>query len=318
MAKRQLSQQEIDEVFQTAAHGGREPAGTPSVGFDFRRLDRLAKSQLTAIHVLHEQFARSVASALSVYLRSYISGTLICVEQTTYSEFAESLPSPTCMVYVSMKPYDGYTVIEINQCLLGAILELIMGGSCKSTAQLKREITELEQEILQGVFRLIAADLTATWQPVGPIEFVVEIVETQPQLSRRFERTEAVVAIAIELRLEDTIGMINVAIPSITLKMMRHRFEQQRVGQGAKRHEINRAVEEKLTRELILKVDCEVRGSTIRLRDVVNLKVGQVIDFGVRFDEGVTVAVAGVPKFKGYPTASGATMTVRIDAAGPN
>jgi flagellar motor switch protein FliM len=59
---RELSQQEIDAVFQNKTDRKRE---TPAVKFDFRRPDRIPKSQVRAIHLLHDTFVRNLVSSLS-------------------------------------------------------------------------------------------------------------------------------------------------------------------------------------------------------------------------------------------------------------
>src|SRR5450755_2744294 len=93
---RQLSQTEIDAVFQQIKGpvGGSE---SRPVAFDFRRPDRIAKSQVQAIRMLHESFVRNLASSLSAYLRSYLTVNLISVEQLSYGEFLEGLAAPTYM-----------------------------------------------------------------------------------------------------------------------------------------------------------------------------------------------------------------------------
>ena len=60
---RQLTQQEIDAVFQNVKGKGEDPT-KKAVVFDFRRPDRIAKSQVRAIHMLHENFVRNLASSL--------------------------------------------------------------------------------------------------------------------------------------------------------------------------------------------------------------------------------------------------------------
>ena len=89
---RQLSQQEIDAVFRNLQDRKGEEA---AVAFDFRRPDRIAKSQLRAIHLLHDTFVRNLVSSLSAFLRSYLIVNLVSVEQLSYAEFLEGLPSPT-------------------------------------------------------------------------------------------------------------------------------------------------------------------------------------------------------------------------------
>src|SRR5438552_7461067 len=125
---RQLSQQEIDAFFQNGFSG--EPAAAAK--FDFRRPDRIPKSQVRAIHLLHDTFVRNLVSSLSAYLRSYLTVNLVSVEQLSYAEFLDGLPSPTCIVSLGLRPYDGSGVLELNPSLVFPIVEMLLGGSGKS------------------------------------------------------------------------------------------------------------------------------------------------------------------------------------------
>ena len=152
MASRQLSQQEIDAVFQNTQGRPPDRAGAKrAVPFDFRRPDRIAKSQLRAIHQLHDNFVRNLVSSLSAYLRSYLIINLVSVEQLSYSEFLECLPSPTCIASLGLKPYDGNAVLELNSSLIFPILEILLGGDGKLQFSAQREITEIEQVLLDGL-----------------------------------------------------------------------------------------------------------------------------------------------------------------------
>ena len=61
MANRQLTQHEIDTVFQSAQRAqGNRSAAKPAIPVDFRRPDRIARSQLRAIHQVHENFCAAI------------------------------------------------------------------------------------------------------------------------------------------------------------------------------------------------------------------------------------------------------------------
>src|SRR5437764_10895594 len=100
---RELSQQEIDAVFRNLQDRKGDDAPT---AFDFRRPDRIAKSQLRAIHLLHDTFVRNLVSSLSAFLRSYLIVNLVSVEQLSYAEFLDALASPTCIVPLGCSPDD--------------------------------------------------------------------------------------------------------------------------------------------------------------------------------------------------------------------
>ncbi len=314
MPKR-LSQQEIDRYFQTAAPQSEESGAPPDVMFDFRRVDRILQSQISAVRFLHEQFIRTMTSSLSVYLRTYVTGHLIGVAQMPFGDFLEALPAPTCMANLSMKPYDGQCMLEVNQSLISPILDLVLGGNGTNNVELTREISSLEKDMLEeGLFRIVAHDLTETWATVAPIEFSVVNVETNPQLARQIPATEAVVSIMMGVRVGEVSGMINLAVPSINLKTMRQNFDQRSTVQRTARRETETAIKEKMVRELVLGVDCELRGSRIRLRDLLAIKAGDVIDLGVGCDSSASVVVSGSPKFKGCITSQGNRMAVLIES----
>src|SRR6266446_4295118 len=136
MADRVLSQEEIDNIFRKVKPGAEtQDSVKKAVLYDFRRPDRIAKDQLRAIHLLHENFARSLASSLSAYLRAYVIVNLVSVEQISFREFTQCLPSPTCMASLGMKPYEGNAVLELNPALVFPILEMLLGGSGKVSAK---------------------------------------------------------------------------------------------------------------------------------------------------------------------------------------
>src|ERR1051326_1074324 len=161
---RVLSQSEIDNVFRNVRDVPDEDDPIKRAQpYDFRRPDRIAKDQLCAIHLLHENFARSLASSLSAYLRAYVAVNLVSVEQLSFMEFSQCLPSPTSLITLGMKPLDGNAVLEINPSLVFPILEMLLGGTGKRPTQLTREITEIEQSILDGLLRIVLHDLRASW-----------------------------------------------------------------------------------------------------------------------------------------------------------
>src|ERR1700737_4012535 len=137
---RVLSQEEIDSVFRNLGDSPtEEDPGKKAQAYDFRRPDRIAKDQLRSIHLLHETFARSLASSLSAYLRAYVMVNLVSVEQLSFMEFSQCLPSPTCLVTIGMKPFESNAVLEINPALVFPILEMLLGGNAKTTMKLTRE-----------------------------------------------------------------------------------------------------------------------------------------------------------------------------------
>ncbi len=313
---RLLSQEEIDSVFRNLKHKGRqEDVASKAVPYDFRRPDRIAKDQLRAIHLLHDNFARNLASSLSAYLRAYVIVNLVSVEQISYSEFCQCLPSPTCLVSLNMRPYDGNAVLELNPSLVFPILEMLLGGSGKASAKITREVTEIEQAVLDGVYRVILQDLRQAWQAVTQIEFAIESRETEPQLLQILAPAEAVVAIGLEVRIAENSGMMNVGMPSIIIKMLRQKFDQQwsvRRSESTE-NELSRSL--RLLKSSLLPVDARLEGPTLMVADLMRLKAGDVLAFDYPVDKPLNFLVNGKLKFRGQVGAAGRKKAFVIEEA---
>src|SRR5712691_8934829 len=280
MQDRVLSQQEMDDVFRNLRDA--QPEYDPSKraqAYDFRRPDRIARDQLRSIHLLHENFARSLASSLSAYLRAYVTVNLVSVEQLSFIEFTQCLPTPTCMIALGMRPYDGNAVLEINPSLVFPILEMLLGGSGKVATKITREITEIEQSILDSLLRIILQDLRASWHAVATMDFSVESHETEPQLLQILAPNEAVVAISVEVRIGDTAGMMNIGIPSIIVKMLRHKFDQQWSVRKTEATEEEHARVLRLIRPATIHLDARLQGPTLGVRTLLDLAEGDILAF---------------------------------------
>jgi flagellar motor switch protein FliM len=297
---RVLSQEEIDSVFRNLRDSGKtdDPAKRAQP-YDFRRPDRIAKEQLRSIHLLHENFSRGLASSLSAYLRAYVIVNLVSVEQLSYMEFSRCLPSPTCMVSLRMRPFDGNAVLELNPALVFPVLEMLLGGTGKSTIRVTREITEIEQSVMEGLLRIILHDLKEAWLAVTNIDFSIEKHETEPQLLQILAPNEAVVAISVEVRIGETSGMMNIGLPSIIIKMLRQKFDQQWSVRKTESTEAEQARILHLLKTAPLRVDTRLQGATLTVEDMLKLDEGDVLMFDYPVDRRLDGLVNGKLKLRG-------------------
>ncbi len=297
---RVLSQEEIDRVFRDLRDSGKgdDPAKKAQT-YDFRRPDRIAKEQLRSIHLLHENFARGLASSLSAYLRAYVIVNLVSVEQLSYMEFSRCLPSPTCMVSLRMRPFDGNAVLELNPALVFPVLEMLLGGTGKSSTKVSREITEIEQHVMEGLLRIILHDLKEAWQAVTDIDFSVEKHETEPQLLQILAPNEAVVAISVEVRIGETSGMMNVGLPSITIKMLRQKFDQQWSVRKSESTEDERSRILHLIKPAQLRVDARLQGPRLTVDEMLSLNEGDVLMFDYPIDRKIDCLINRKLKLRG-------------------
>jgi flagellar motor switch protein FliM len=216
-----------------------------------------------------------------------------------------------------LRPYDGNGVLELNPSLVFPILEMLLGGSGKTSPPMQRDITEIEQKLLDGLFRIILGDLREAWKGVTAVDFTIEAMETEPQLLHILAPNEAVVAVAVEVRIGATVGMMNIAMPSIVIKMMRQKFDQQ---WSVRKTHASVAEQERILRILrgaSLTLEGRLAGPTLTVEDLLTLDEGHLMTFDYPVGRPIDLLVNGTARFTGRIVASGRKRGILVDTLAP-
>jgi flagellar motor switch protein FliM len=114
-----------------------------------------------------------------------------------------------------------------------------------------------------------------------------------------------VVAIGIEVRIGETVGMMNIALPSIVIKMMRQKFDQQWSVRKTHASVAEQARVLRLLRDSYLSLEARLEGPTVRVRDLLNLDEGNLLVFDYPVDRTVELLVNGTRKYAARVVGSG-------------
>jgi len=298
-------------MFRSALSSG-EDDGRDATAFDFGRLDRIPKSHIGALHLVHENFVRGLAASLSAYLRSYVVLNLVSLEQVSYEEFLCAVPSPACIAYIGLEPFDGTALIEMNLTLMFRLVEVLLGSKAKSTQVIHRTMTDIEKTLVQMLMKILVRDLSEAWKSVADINFYVQSLTSEPNLHHVLASAEAVVVIAIEMRVESTAGLINLAIPSIFIKRLRGKFDQLRQVRRAESTLRDQTHVAQLLREAKLDFEAKIDAGTITTRELFNLKVDDVIALDVPVGREMNGALNGRNKWLGTLVAKDDTLNFQV------
>ncbi|MES1257431.1 MAG: FliM/FliN family flagellar motor switch protein, partial [Acidobacteriota bacterium] len=124
--------------------------------------------------------------------------------------------------------------------------------------------------------------------------------------------TEAVVAVAIEIRIGDSIGMMNIAMPSIIIKMMRQKFDQQwSLRKSASTDEEQSRVLD-LIRTSALQSEVLLTGPHVLLKDLMNLEQGDILSFEYPTSRPLDLILNGEKKYRGEIVNAGRRAAFRV------
>ena len=317
-----LSQDEIDQLLTAISSGDSEVDDFKPVNdtrkikiYDFKRPDKFSKEQLRTVSNMHETFARLTTTSLSAQLRSLVHVHVASVDQLTYEEFIRSIPTPTTLAVVNMDPLKGNAVLEIDPTITFCMIDRLFGGRGVTSGNKNRDLTDIEQSVMEGIIVRILANMREAWTQVIDLRPRLGQIETNPQFAQIVPPSEMVVLITLETKVGDEEGMMNFCIPYLTIEPIISKLSSQFWFSSVRRSSTTQylgTLKEKLS-SVDMEVVASVGSINLSVRDVLSLTNGDVVRLSnTKVGDPLTLSVGNRKKFFCQPGVVGKKMAVQI------
>lgn len=315
-----LSQSEIDQLLNALSAGELDvdeyqaEKGEKQVKeYDFSRPAKFAKDHLRTLEIIHEHYARLLATLLSGRMRTPCQLEVISSEAISYSEFANALSNPVLLGILEVRPLKGNFVMEMSSNIGFAIVDRLLGGSGTGVMS-GRDFTEIEQTVIQKVMSMMIDEMVEPWKNVVNITPRLTQIETNPQFAQFISPTEIVALITLNLKIGGVEGLMNICIPYITIEPIIDKLNTRYWFSSAKETNIElygQYIEKQIElSEIPIKV---ILGKTnILIDDFIHLQTGDIIRLDRKITEEVEVLVGNLPKFYAKAGLSAAKNAVMI------
>jgi len=271
--------------------------------YDFKRPERVSKSQVVALEALHEVFARNLSASLSAYLRHIVEVRLVSVEQFTYSEFTMSLPIPTSFNLLSCEPLEGRMILEVNPSILYPIIDRLLGGGRTESLTLERPFTNIELALVDTILERMLQQLRETWESVKEIDFQVFETESNPFLLQIVAPNEPIVLLGFEVTMGEYSGAVNLCIPFKVIEPIMPEFSQSNWFSASRQRgggECRGRILENIANAPI-ELTAVLAETPVSLYDLLTLRPGDILDTGLHRSSPVAITIQGKRKFRGSP-----------------
>ncbi|MBU1659702.1 flagellar motor switch protein FliM [bacterium] len=303
-----LSQEEIDALLDVVddegddllegSEGNLLPQRQVTL-YDFKRPNRVSKEQLRAFRGVHDKMARSLASQISSIMRSIVEIQLHSVDQMTYGEFLMSLPNPTSFNVFSIKPLEGSGVIEINPSIAFPMLDRLLGGKGEPFDS-NREFSDIELSLFETILRVMMSTLKEAWGPVMEVYPTIESKESSPNVVQIVAQNEIVVMVVMEIIIGHSSGMMNICYPVISLEPILPKLASRDLMLNETSSKKSRNTElQILLGGAKVNVEANLGDAELTMRDVLDLKVDDILRLSSAADDIVTVCIDGKDRFRG-------------------
>jgi len=287
-----LNQEEIDAMVRRARGGARDAAAAHEQvveTWDIRQAGQIGSEQMRAINQLHEVFARNLTNAVGAYLSIVFDCRLVSAEHLTYREFLQRLPEIAYLGSCDLVPAAAQAVLQLDLAVAFPVIDLLLGGAGKG-GDLGREITSIEEQILESVMRIVCREMQTAWQAIA-LEFQFGKRQPITQAQRLMVPEEKNLCLSFEVKMAETRGTLNMAIPAVVSNALLRKISADLSFQRPRSPvEARRRIEKRLL-GAAFRVELFAPVLTVPLRVLAQVEPGTVLLFPESIAEQATLMV---------------------------
>ncbi|CAM2827541.1 flagellar motor switch protein FliM [Rariglobus hedericola] len=305
-----LDQSEIDRLLSQAvepakpliyrADGRRDAnAAAPKVeAYDFRNPVFLTEVDLRRLRLIHEDFIRYLSARLALFLRMECTMKMSKLTTLTYAKFTEGLPNPTHLCLFKVEPLQGVGILDINPRLALTLVDRMLGGRGHSV-KVDRYLTEIEIALLEDILRIVLEEWCGQWHHDTDLHPEIIGHENNGRFLQTSPKDAIMLALTIEFDFGDCAEPIQIGVPYYTIEPMVKSIQAKRNRDSSPAQTRATAEWKDVYAHIALPTHAEWDAFDLSLRELTQLRVGDVLELPVDIVDKTRICLAGVPKFNG-------------------
>lgn len=303
-----LSQDEVDSLLSGIDEGKVTtdtdiPAKGESVEvYDFSMPAGPIHNRMPALGMINERFVNLLRTSLPIACRSVVDITLTSTESVKFSEYCLSVPMPSSLNIFSMEPLRGFALLVLEGSLVFSFVDSSFGGKGVSHVKLEgRGFTTIETKIVEKIVRAILSDLQQAWSDIHEVKTTFIRSEMDPQFAGIATPDDIVIIFKFMVHLENGSGSITICVPYPSLEPIKNKLKYKFQGETVKGDQRWKKYIEKKISDMVVELRCTMGKAKINGKELLQMKVDDVILMEQKVSDPITVEIEDIPKFKGYP-----------------
>ncbi len=309
---RVLNQDEIDSLlgFDEEAEDVSDKSGIQAI----LNSAMVSYERLPMLEVVFDRLVRMMSTSLRNFTSDNVEVSLDNIASLRFGDYLNSIPLPAMLGVFKAEEWDNFGLLTVDSSLIYSTVDVLLGGR-RGTAAMRiegRPYTTIERNLVERMVHVILADLSTAFDPLSPVTFRFERLETNPRFATISRPSNAAIVAKLRIDMEDRGGRLELLIPYATLEPVRELLLQMFMGEKFGRDSI---WETHLAEEL-WKTDVDLTAvldrQTMSLGQVFDLKVGSQLVLGATPNSSVEINCGNIPMFKGNMGRKGDSIAVRI------
>jgi flagellar motor switch protein FliM len=294
-----------------AANSSIQPKTRSIHSCNFRYAGRLSNENARALTSLHEKFALNVTNSLEVYLGTSIRLEMLSLEQLTLQDYISSVAPNTYLLPCALNVMESNLLMEMDIRLIFPIIDLLLGGAGTTSSDEPRELTEIDEEIVESITALIIKEVDRSWRALN-LSLTPGHCIKPALITQIYPANEKLVLLMFEMTIGTTTGSFKIVLPtSFVGYLLRHMKAAQSKKISSLRHFPNPSLRERIL-DCDFKVAVDITQMRVLVKDLIDLKPGVILKMKAPVKNPGRLTVEGVDIFEALPVRSGTLKAAQL------
>jgi flagellar motor switch protein FliM len=304
-----------DEVLILTQRGVRELRPAKAIrSHDFRQSGFLAASELRRIRQRHDQFVRSLAARLAIFLRLECSLQLDKVQIVGYQKIIESMANPTHITLFKTEPLKGVGLLVIPPRLALTLVDRLLGGVGAMPAE-TRDLSDIEVALTDQVATLVLAEWCNHWPELRDLHPTLVGHENNSPFLQTSAPDTAMLILSVQTTIAEQTESFQIIFPYTTVEPLMRLINPAIPGSESTPARTAKPRWNGSLDEVKVPVTVEWQGLKMSAGDITRLMPGDVLSIDPACAAQVLVRFGNVPKFLGRPGTSDAKWAVQLTSS---
>jgi flagellar motor switch protein FliM len=270
------------------------------------------KAQSQALDVVANNLANVNTTG---YLRILFECGLVSAEHLTFREFLQRMPEGTYLASCNLAPAGVMAVLQVDVAVAFPILDIMLGGEGKS-GEVKREITEIEEQVLESILRIVCRELQNTWQAIK-LEFNFGQRLLPAHAQRLMAPDEKNLCLNFDIKMPDARGTFNLAVPAVVSNALLRKISADYSYQRPRSPVAARAQIQRKLLACPFQLELSLPELQLPLATVVGLRPGDVLSLGRSANRPAALLVDEIVLGAAMPVRVNTRRAARVLTLGP-
>ena len=308
---RVLDQDEIDSLLGFDDDGAGETQGVAAIV----NSALVNYERLPMLEVVFDRLVRMMTTSLRNFTSDNVEVNIDVIQSLRFGDYLNAIPLPAMLSVFLAEEWDNFGLLTVDSSLIYSIVDVLLGGR-RGTAAMRiegRPYTTIERNLVERMVTVVLADLGAAFDPLSPVTFRFERLETNPRFASIARAANAAIVARFRVDMEDRGGKLELTLPYATLEPVRELLLQMFMGEKFGRDSI---WESHLAGELWqTEVDLQavLDQQLMPLGRILTMGVGSHFRLNAERDGDIKLYCGNVPLFSGKMGRKSGNIAVRVD-----